>query len=98
MSTQATISSQSSQPLILEPVMRSYQVVLKCGSQAQREEINQRIRGLEERQHTLLTQDVVKQALEIYRANPKERFFVRQVGKAVGKNPNIAEALTTGSR
>lgn len=92
MSTQATISSQSSQSLILEPVMRSYQVVLKCGSQAQREEINQRIRGLEERQHTLLTQDVVKQASEIYRANPKERFFVRQVGKAVGKNPNIAES------
>ncbi len=92
MGTQATSTSQISHPIVLDTVMRSYQVALKCDSPVQREEINQRIRRLEERQHHLLTQDVVKQAVELYRANPKERFFVRQVGKAVGKNPNIAES------
>jgi len=91
MSTQTATTSQSS-PLILDTVMRSYQVALKCASSIQREEINQRIRVLEERQTSLLTQDVVKQAVELYRTNPKERFFVRQVGKTVGKNPNIAES------
>ncbi|MHA1809099.1 MAG: hypothetical protein ACTSYH_02175 [Candidatus Heimdallarchaeaceae archaeon] len=65
---------------------------MKCANQVQREEINQRIRALEERQHLLLPQKVVKKAVEIYRGNPKERFFVRQVGKAVGANPNIAES------
>ncbi|MCE7741542.1 MAG: hypothetical protein GOP50_03700 [Candidatus Heimdallarchaeota archaeon] len=92
MSSQTVSTSQTSHPLILDTVMRSYQVALKCDSSVQREEINQRIRTLEERQYHLLPQDVVKKAIEIYRANPKERFFVRQVGKAVGKNPNIAES------
>ncbi len=92
MGTQTTTNPHTSQPRILDTVMRSYQVVLKCDSPVQREEINQRIRGLEERQHHLLTQNVVKQAVALYRANPKERFFVRQVGKAVRKNPNIAES------
>ncbi len=92
MCTQVTTSSQTYHPLILDKVMRSYQVALKCDSQVQREEINKRIRRLEERQTTLLTQDVVKQAVELYRSNPKERFFVRQLGKAVGKNPNVAES------
>ncbi|MHA1345164.1 MAG: hypothetical protein ACTSVO_11500 [Candidatus Heimdallarchaeaceae archaeon] len=67
-------------------------MAMKCANQVQREEINQRIRALEERQHLLLPQKVVKKAVEIYRGNPKERFFVRQVGKAVGANPNIAES------
>jgi len=73
-------------------VMRSYQVVLKCADQSQREEINRRIRSLEERQTFLLTPEVVKTAVKLYRDNSKERFFVRQLGKAVGKNPNIAES------
>jgi len=76
--------------------MRSYQVAMKCVSQVQREEINKRIRALEERQHLLLPQKVVKKAVEIYRGNPKERFFVRQVGKAVGANTNIAESAYHG--
>jgi hypothetical protein len=92
MGTQTTSKTQTSQFHILDKVMRSYQVVLKCDSPIQREEINQRIRRLEERQTTLLTQDVVKSAVNLYRANPKEQFFVRQIGKAVGKNPNIAES------
>jgi hypothetical protein len=72
--------------------MRSYQVVLKCVDQSQREEINQRIRTLEERQHILLTPQVIKKAVELYKTNPKERFFTRKLGKEVGKNPNIAES------
>ena len=73
-------------------VMRNYQVVLKCADQSQREEINQRIRILEERQTTLLTPYVVKKAIDLYQSNPKEKFFVRKLGKAVGMNPNIAES------
>ena len=92
MGTQAASTSKTSPPINLDKVMRSYQVALKCASPSQREEINRRIRNLEERQHDLLIQDVVKKALDLYRTNPKERFFVRQVGKAVGKNPNIAES------
>ncbi|MCE7742259.1 MAG: transposase [Candidatus Heimdallarchaeota archaeon] len=92
MVTQTTSKTTTSHPAILDKVMRSYQVVLKCDSQKQREEINQRIRKHEERQHHLLTQEVVKTAVEIYRANPNERYFVRKVGKAVGMNPNIAES------
>jgi hypothetical protein len=92
MGTQATSTTQATPPPVLNKVMRSYQVVLKCDSQKQREEINQRIRKHEERQHHLLTQEVVKTAVEIYRANPNERYFVRQVGKAAGMNPNIAES------
>jgi hypothetical protein len=92
MSTQATTSLQTSPSIISNKVMRSYQVVLKCVSQSQREEINQRIRSLEEKQTALLPQDVVKKALKLYRTNPKEQYFVRQVGKAVGRNPNIAES------
>jgi len=92
MVTQTTSKTTTSHPVILDKVMRSYQVVLKCDSQEQREEINQRIRTHEERQHHLLTQDVVKTAVDLYRANPNERYFVRQVGKAVGMNPNIAES------
>ena len=78
MSSQTITSSQISHPLNLDKVMRSYQVVLKCDSQVHREEINKRIRRLEERQKTLITQEVVKKALKLYRANPKERFFIRQ--------------------
>jgi hypothetical protein len=73
-------------------VMRSYQVVLKCVNQSQREEINQRIRVLEEQQHMLITSQTIKEAIELYRTNPKERFFIRKLGKKVGKNPNIAES------
>ncbi len=73
-------------------VMRSYQVVLKCADQAQREEINNRIRTLEERQHQMLTPQVVKQAVELFRTNPKEGFFTRKLCKTVGKSPNIAES------
>ncbi len=72
--------------------MRNYQVVLQCFDQSQREEINQRIRKLEERQVLLLTPFVVKKAVDLYRTNPKERFFIRKLGKAVGMNPNIAES------
>jgi len=73
-------------------VMRSYQVVLKCEDQSQREEINNRIRELEERQHQLLTPQVVKQAVELFRTNPKEGFFTRKLCKEVGKSPNIVES------
>ena len=73
-------------------VMRNYQVVLKCVDQSQREEINQRIRALEERQFSLLTHNVVKKAVELYKSNSKEKFFIRKLGKAVGMNPNIAES------
>ncbi len=72
--------------------MRSYQVVLKCADQSQREEINNRIRALEERQHQILTPQVIKQAVELYSTNPKEGFFTRQLCKKVRKSPNIAES------
>ena len=75
-----------------EGVMRSYQVVLKCADQSQREEINKRIRTLEVMQNQLLTPQVIKQAVELYRNNPKERFFTRQLCKTIGKSPNIAQS------
>ena len=91
MTTQSATKTQAHSPS-LSNVMRSYQVVLKCVDQSQRKEINQRIRTHEERQHQLLTPQVVKQAVELYRSNPKERFFIRRLGKEVGMNPNIAES------
>jgi len=90
--TQATSKLQAIIPLSPKRVMRSYQVVLKCADQSQREEINQRIRALEEQQYQLLTPQVIKQAVELYRTNPKERFFTRQLCKKVGKSPNIAQS------
>ncbi len=92
MGTQAASKTQSFTPTTSKRVMRSFQVVLKCDDHSQREEINNRIRMLEERQHQLLTPQVIKTALELYRSNPKERFFIRRLGKEVGKNPNIAES------
>lgn len=92
MGTQATSTTQTSHPLILDKVMRSYRVGMKCDSQSQREEINNRIIQLEEKQHLLITKKTVKTAIEIYRANPNNRFFVRHLCKAIGKNPNIAES------
>ncbi len=73
-------------------VMRSYQVVLKCANQSQRKEINERIRELEEQQHMLLSPQIIKKAMELYRTNPKEGFFTRQLCKKVEKSPNIAES------
>jgi len=73
-------------------VMRSYQLPLKCADQFQREEINYRIRSLEERQDTLLTPGVVKTAVKLCRSNTKERFFTRKLCKEVGESPNIAES------
>ncbi len=72
--------------------MRSYQVVLKCVDQHQREEINQRIRELEERQHKLLTTRTIKKAVELYQRKPREKFFTQQLCKEVGKSPNIAQS------
>ncbi|MCE7749711.1 MAG: hypothetical protein GPJ51_15100 [Candidatus Heimdallarchaeota archaeon] len=72
--------------------MRSYQVMLKCANQVQREEINLRIRTLEERQETLLTKQTVKKAVELVRSNPKERFFTANLCKEIGKHPNIADS------
>jgi hypothetical protein len=73
-------------------VMRSYQVALKCVDQHQREEINRRIRKLEEQQLLLLSPQIVKKAETLYKSNPKEGFFTRQLCKEVGKSPNIAES------
>ena len=92
MVTQTANKLQTLIPSTSKRVMRSYQVVLKCADQSQREEINQRIRTLEEQQHQLLTPQVIKQAVELYRTNPKEGFFTRQLCKAVGQSPNIAES------
>ena len=92
------LGTQSAQSTQVRPhsssakVMRNYQVVLKCVDQSQREEINYRIRTLEERQTTLLTPYVIKKAIDLYRSNPNERFFIRKLGKEVGMNPNIAES------
>ncbi len=90
--TQTAQQTQAHPPPSLTKVMRTYQVVLKCDDQSQREEINRRIRKLEERQTTLLTPQVVKKAVDLYRTNPKERFFTRKLGKVVGMNPNIVES------
>ncbi|MHA1217510.1 MAG: hypothetical protein ACTSO5_02375 [Candidatus Heimdallarchaeaceae archaeon] len=48
MVTQTATKKQALLPSNSKGVMRSYQVVLKCADQVQREEINQRIRTLEE--------------------------------------------------
>ena len=90
--TQATSKPQTLTPPSSTNMMRSYQVVLKCADKSQREEINKRIRTLEEQQEQLLTPQVIKQAVELYRTNPKEGFFTRQLCKAVGQSPNIAES------
>ena len=84
MVTQATKQSQAAVLPHVKKVMRSYQVALKCVDQHQREEINQRIRRLEEQQHFLLSPQIVKSAEELYRTNPKEGFFTRQLCKEVG--------------
>ncbi|MCE7748078.1 MAG: hypothetical protein GPJ51_06755 [Candidatus Heimdallarchaeota archaeon] len=92
MVTQTATNPQALLPSNSKGVMRSYQVVLKCADQTKREEINKRIRALEEMQHQLLTPQVIKQAVELYRSNPKERFFTRQLCKTVGRSPNIAQS------
>ncbi|MCE7737784.1 MAG: hypothetical protein GPJ50_00265, partial [Candidatus Heimdallarchaeota archaeon] len=92
MVTQTATKLQTLIPTTSKGVMRSYQVVLKCADQSQREEINKRIRTLEEQQDQLLTPQVIKQAVEMYRTNPKEGFFTRQLCKEVGQSPNIAES------
>jgi hypothetical protein len=90
--TQTASQIQTPHSPSVTQVMRSYQVVLKCGNQAQREEINRRIQTLEERQDQLLTPHVVKKAVDFYRINPKERFFTTKFCKGVGKHPNIADS------
>ncbi|MCG3258865.1 MAG: hypothetical protein H7644_03910 [Candidatus Heimdallarchaeota archaeon] len=92
MVTQTATKLHNLLPSTSKGVMRSYQVVLKCVDQSQREEINKRIRTLEEQQEQLLTSQVIKQAVELYRTNPKEGFFTRQLCKTVRKSPNIAES------
>ena len=92
MSIQTNTTSQSYNSLFLDTVMRSYQVALKCNSSSQREEINHRIRMLEEKQTVILTQEVVKQAATLYRTNPRQTFFTRALSKLVGQSPNIAES------
>lgn len=55
MVTQNAANLQTLLPSTLKGLMRSYQVVLKCADQSQREEINKRIKTLEEQQEQLLT-------------------------------------------
>ena len=92
MVSQATKQAQIAVNPHSKTVMRNYQVALKCGDQYQREEINQRIRKLEEQQLLLLSPQIVKKAEELFSSNPKEGFFTRQLCKEVGKSPNIAES------
>jgi hypothetical protein len=92
MVSQATKQTQVAINPHSKTVMRSYQVALKCVDQHQREEINQRIRKLEEQQLLLLSPQIVKKAETLYSSNPKEGFFTRQLCKEVGKSPNIAES------
>ncbi len=92
MVTQNAANLQTLLPSTLKGLMRSYQVVLKCADQSQREEINKRIKTLEEQQEQLLTPQVIKQAVELFKTNPKEGFFTRKLCKTVGKSPNIAES------
>ncbi len=92
MVTHSVNRSQKISSPISQKVMRSYQVVLKCANQSQREEINDRILTLEAKQMQLLTSKIVKQAIELYRTNPNERFFTRQLCKKIGKSPNIAQS------
>ncbi len=81
MVTQTATKQQVLHPSSSKGVMRNYQVGLKCVDQSQREEINQRIRDLENQQHHLLTPQLIKQAVKLYRTNPKEGFFTRQLCK-----------------
>ncbi len=90
--TQSVSTTQKTSYPTSQKVMRSYQIALKCANQSQREEINKRIKTLEDKQHQLLIPQVIKQAVELYRINPKERFFTRQLCKTVGKSPNIAQS------
>ena len=92
MGTQKATHPKALLPSSLKEVMRTYQVVLKCADQPQREEINKRIRALEAQQYELLTPQVIKKAVELYRTNPKEGFFTQQLCKTVEKSPNIAES------
>ena len=92
MVTQKTNKSQVHTSPPKSKVMRSYQVVLRCDDQLQREEINKRIKDLEKMQNKLLSKDIVKQAIELYRTDPREKFFTRKLGKVISKNPNIAES------
>ena len=92
MGTQPALQIQVHPPSSVPKVMRSYQVVLKCANQTQREEINRRIRCLEERQDALLTPHIIKTAIDLYRTNPKERFFTSKLCKVVGIHPNIADS------
>jgi len=73
-------------------VMKSYQVALKCVDHSQRVEINQRIKEFEEKQYLLLTPQIVKKALELYKTSPKEKYFTRLLCNEVSKSPNIAES------
>ncbi len=73
MGTKITHKTQSYCHHSSAKIMRSYQVVLKCGRPTQRKEINQRIRALEDKQKALLTLQVVKKAVELYCANPIKR-------------------------
>ncbi|MCG3220624.1 MAG: hypothetical protein H7641_04520, partial [Candidatus Heimdallarchaeota archaeon] len=81
MVTHTATKLQALLPPTSKGVMRSYQVVLNYADQSQREEINRRIRALEDQQELLLTPQVIKQAVELYRSNPKEGFFTRQLCK-----------------
>ncbi len=92
MGAQAASKPQAPALTNSKKVMRSYQVVLKCANQSQREEINKRIRELEELQYKLLSPQVKTKAVKLYRTNPKEGFFTRQLCKEVGQSPNFAES------
>ncbi|MBY9000644.1 MAG: hypothetical protein KGD64_07005 [Candidatus Heimdallarchaeota archaeon] len=92
MSTQTVTTVRTAFPTNINTVMRSYQVVLRCVDPSQREEINKRIRVLEEQQQQLFTPHIIKQAEKLYAANPHEGFFTRKLCKEVGKSPNIAES------
>ncbi len=92
MSTQVQSTTKIHPSLLHTKVMRSYQLAFEHLSKNKRVEINQRIKRLEKEQKMLLTPSTVAKALELYRSNPKEKFFTRKLGKEVGKNPNIAES------
>ncbi len=92
MSTQAQSTTKIHSSLPHTKVMRSYQLAFGHLSKTERVEINQRIKKLEKEQKKLLAPTIVEKALELYRSNPKEKFFTRKLGKEVGKNPNIAES------
>jgi hypothetical protein len=92
LSTQTAQNTKHFYPVKTHKVKRSYQIVLKCADQSQREEINQRIKSLEILQHQLLKSHVIKLAVNLYRVNPNERYFTGQLCKALGRSPNIAQS------